>query len=76
MVADADGEALPRAGKYGERAILHLQECAGVFEEGCARAESCTYRGSARRAGSRCRNGASEARADPTIFSSVSNRPV
>jgi 4-oxalocrotonate tautomerase len=37
MVADADGEALPGSGKYGERAIVYLQEFAGVFEEGCAR---------------------------------------
>jgi hypothetical protein len=36
MVADADGEALPGSGKYGERAIVYLQEFAGVFEEGCA----------------------------------------
>ncbi len=36
MVADADGEALPGSGKCGERAIVYLQEFAGVFEEGRA----------------------------------------
>jgi hypothetical protein len=36
MVADADGEALPRSGKCVERALLDFQECAGMFEEGCA----------------------------------------
>jgi hypothetical protein len=36
MVADADGEALPRSGKYGERAIVYLQEFTGMFEEGRA----------------------------------------
>jgi hypothetical protein len=36
MVADADGEALPGSGKYGERAIVCLQKLAGMFEEGCA----------------------------------------
>ena len=36
MVADADGEALPRSGKYGERAIEYLQEFAGDFKKACA----------------------------------------
>lgn len=36
MVADADGEALAGSGKCGERAIVNLQEFAGVREKGCA----------------------------------------
>src|SRR4051794_39202024 len=36
MVADANGEALPGFGKHGERALVYLQEFAGVFEEGSA----------------------------------------
>jgi hypothetical protein len=36
MVTDADGEALPGSGEYGERAIVYLQKFSGVFEEGCA----------------------------------------
>src|SRR4051812_22818342 len=38
MVADADGEALARPDEPGQRAILRLQELAGVVEEsGAAR---------------------------------------
>ncbi len=33
MVADADGEALPGAGKCAERAIVRLQQFTGVLEE-------------------------------------------
>ena len=36
MVADADGEALPGSGKYGERPVVYRQQFAGVFEERCA----------------------------------------
>ncbi len=36
MIADAYSEALPGPDKYRERTILHLQEFAGVFEEGRA----------------------------------------
>jgi hypothetical protein len=36
MVADADGETLPRCAEYGERTIVRLQELASGFEEGCA----------------------------------------
>jgi hypothetical protein len=34
--ADADGEALPCAGKYSERAAMHLQEFTRGLEKGCA----------------------------------------
>jgi len=52
MVADADGEALPGSGKHGERAIVYLQEFAGVFEEGCAPRRKLHVPGAfARRAG-------------------------
>ena len=36
MIADTNGEAQPGFRKYGERTIMRLQECAGLFEEGFA----------------------------------------
>jgi hypothetical protein len=36
VVADAESKPLPRSGKFGKRAIVCLEELAGVLEEGRA----------------------------------------